>query len=164
MSSDIGVSFKSDYSPVYLTFQFIKQDRGRETWKLNNLLLSDPDYVSVVKNTIEEVVSQYRVNSEDDDGKYFSINDQLLWETMKVMIRGKTISYSSYKNKEKNKSESHLEKQPSELYANNGNETEIQDTESKLTQLREKQIKGIMTRVKAKWRVGERNVVDTSAI
>ena len=63
--------------------------------------MSDPDYITVVKNTIEEVVSQYRVNSEDDDGKYFSIKDQLLWETMKVMIRGKTISYSSYKNKEK---------------------------------------------------------------
>ena len=73
--------------------------------------MSDPDYITVVKNTIEEVVSQYRVNSEDDDGKYFSIKDQLLWETMKVMIRGKTISYSSYKNKEKNKSESDLEKQ-----------------------------------------------------
>ena len=100
------------------------------------------------------MVSQYRVNSEDDDGKYVSINDQLLWETMKVKIRGKTISYSSYKNKEKNKSESDLGKQVSELYANNGKETEIQDTESKLTQLREKQIKGIMTRVKAKWRVG----------
>ena len=99
------------------------------------------------------MVSQYRVNSEDDDGKYFSINDQLLWEIMKVMIRDKTISYSSYTNKEKNKSESDLGKQLSELYANNGNETEIQDTESKLTQLREKQIKGIMTRVKARWRV-----------
>ena len=33
MSSDIGVSYKSDYSPVYLTFQFIKQDRGREVSK-----------------------------------------------------------------------------------------------------------------------------------
>ena len=44
-------------------------------------------------------------------------------------------------------------KQLSELYANNGNETEIQDTDSKLTQLREKQIKGIMTRAKAKWGV-----------
>ena len=100
------------------------------------------------------MVSQYRVNSEDDDSKYFSINDQLLWETMKAMLRAKTISYSSYKNKEKNKSESDLEKQLSELYANNGNETEIQDTESKLTELREKKIKGIMTRAKAKWRVG----------
>jgi hypothetical protein len=49
---------------------------------------------------------------------------------MKVMIRGKTISYSSYKNKEKNKSESDLGKQLSELYANNGKETEIQDTEN----------------------------------
>ena len=73
--------------------------------------MSDHDYVSVVKHTIEEVVSQYRVNSEDDDGKYFSINDQLLWETLKVMIRSKTISYSSYKNKEKKQSESDLEKQ-----------------------------------------------------
>ena len=79
------------------------------------------------------MVSQYRDNSEDDDGKYVSINDQLLWETMTVMIRSKTISYSSYKNKEKNKSESDFEKQLSELYANNGNETEIQDTESKHT-------------------------------
>ena len=109
INSDIGVSYKSDHSPVYLTFQFIKQDRGRGTWKFNNTLLSDHDNVSAVKNTIEEVVSLYRINSEDDDGKYFSINDQLLWETIKVMIRCKTISYSSYKNKEKYKSESDLE-------------------------------------------------------
>jgi hypothetical protein len=33
--------------------------------------------------------------------------------------------YSSYKNKGKNKSESDLGKQQSELYANNGKETEI---------------------------------------
>jgi hypothetical protein len=109
MNSDICVSYKSDHSPVYLTFQFIKQDRGRGTWKFNNTLLSDHDNVSAVKNTIEEVVSLYRINSEDDDGKYFSINDQLLWETMKAMLRAKTISYSSYKNKEKYKSESDLE-------------------------------------------------------
>ena len=69
INSDIGVIYKSDHSPVYLTFQFIKKDRSRGTWKFNNTLLSDHDYVSVVKNTIKEVVSQYRVNSEDDDGK-----------------------------------------------------------------------------------------------
>ena len=58
MNSDIDVSYKSDYSPVYLIFQFIKQERDRGTCKFNNTLLSDPDYVNVVNNIIEEVVSQ----------------------------------------------------------------------------------------------------------
>jgi aspartyl/asparaginyl beta-hydroxylase (cupin superfamily) len=80
------------------TFQFIKQDRGRGTWKFNNTLLSDHDYVSVVKNTIEEVVSLYRINSEDDDGKYFSINDQLLWET-RGMVRFVRYTYITVNNK-----------------------------------------------------------------
>jgi hypothetical protein len=31
----------------------------------------------------------------------FSIDDQLFWETLKIMLRGKTISYSTFKKKER---------------------------------------------------------------
>ena len=38
----------------------------------------------------------------------FVINDQLFLETLLMEIRGKTISYSAFKNKEKNKMEKKL--------------------------------------------------------
>ena len=41
----------------------------------------------------------------------FSINDQVLFETLKLQIRGKTISYASWKKKEKNMTENFLEKE-----------------------------------------------------
>ena len=39
-------------------------------------------------------------NKDTIDGNSFSINDQLLLETILLMIRGETIKYSSYKKKE----------------------------------------------------------------
>ena len=48
--SEIGLSYRSDHSPVSVRFQFHNQERGRGTWQFNNSLLYDPDYVTLVKN------------------------------------------------------------------------------------------------------------------
>ena len=94
--SEIGLSYRSDHSPMSVSFQFHNQERGRGTWKFNNSLLYDPDYVTLVKNCIHEVILQYSVPTLDED-LAFSINDQLLWEIIKMTIRGKTIAFASHK-------------------------------------------------------------------
>ena len=45
----------SDHSPIILDIDFSKFQRGKGFWKLNNYLLSDPNYVDLIKDTIKRV-------------------------------------------------------------------------------------------------------------
>jgi hypothetical protein len=50
--------------------------------------------------------------TEDNENMFdikFSIDDQLFWETLKIMLCGKTISYSTFKKKERVNIEFELE-------------------------------------------------------
>ena len=56
-----------------------------------------------------EVIGQCK--TEDNENMFdikFSIDDQLFWETLKIMLRGKTISYSTFKKKERENIELNL--------------------------------------------------------
>lgn len=56
----------------------------------------------MVKEWIADTINQYSV------GDTFTIDDKLLWESLKLLIRGKTIAYSSFKKREQNRLESEL--------------------------------------------------------
>ena len=74
----------------------------------------------------------------------FSVNDQLFWETLKLMIRGKTISYATYKKRLQNNRETELEAKLQQLYQNfEQNREEISHLSSELTRIRDDRIKGI---------------------
>ena len=64
-----------------------------------------PEYVQIIKDSIHETTLQY---TRGDDS--LTIDNQLFWETIKLMIRGKTISYASYKKKEREKQETELKR------------------------------------------------------
>jgi hypothetical protein len=67
----------------------------------------------------------------------FSIDDQLFWETIKIMLRGKTISYSTFKKKERENIEFELESKLTILYQNGGtHEEKISKLESELENIR----------------------------
>jgi hypothetical protein len=55
---------------VYLTFQFTEHERGKGTWKFNNRLLRDEEYIKIVKDCIDEVIGQYKT---EDNEKMFDI-------------------------------------------------------------------------------------------
>lgn len=99
--------YRSDHSLCHVSFPFTQQQRGRGTWKFNNSLLHDREYVEMVKLTINNLVNQYRTPNQGDliDPAVveFSINDQLFFEMLKLTIRGNTIPYSSRKKKSENK-------------------------------------------------------------
>jgi hypothetical protein len=64
---------------------------------------------------------------EDNENMFdikFSIDDQLFWETLKIMLRGKTISYSTFKKKERVNIEFELESKLTILYQNGGTHEE----------------------------------------
>ena len=127
--------YRSDHSGVLLKLDFFEQARGKGYWKFNNSLLKDKKYTKIVKDTIDEVVSLHLKetkfvnensnnndynNNDSDQNKEFIINDQLLLETILMMIRGETIKYSSFKKKKQSEEEKQLEK-------------EIENIEAKIT-------------------------------
>jgi hypothetical protein len=100
VASEIGINYRSDHSPVCMKLKFINQTRGRGTWKFNNSLLTDNEFVNKVKQNINEVITEYEYDPDMDlenPENTFRIDSHLLWETIKVKIRGTAISCSSYK-------------------------------------------------------------------
>ena len=117
VNTDMDFAYKSDHSPVNIEMKFIHQERGKSTWKFNNSLLNDVEYVNLVKECINEVIGQYRTDENESlENATYSISDNLLWETIKFTIRGKTIKYSSFKKKERDKEERALEEKLKSLY------------------------------------------------
>ena len=151
--------YRTDLSLVVMNMIFTHQERGRGFWKFHHSLLSDPAYVKLVKDCMNETVDEYKINGdiEHPESLTFSINDQLLFETLKLQIRGKTISYAAWKKKEQNKTENFPEKEINSLQ-HCLNVSPFEETKRKLTQkqnelqeLRENKMRGIATRSKANW-------------
>ena len=71
------------------------------------------NYINLVENIIKSTVESH-VNNTDLNGHFenkLSSNHQLLFETLKLTIRGETIAFSFRKAKDRHKIEANLEKQ-----------------------------------------------------
>lgn len=87
-SIETKVGYRTDHALVIMNMIFTHQVRGRGFWKFNNSLLSDSEYVRLVKECIKETIDDYKINGdlEYPQSNIFSINDQLLFETLKLQI------------------------------------------------------------------------------
>lgn len=136
-----------------MILQTSTQEKGPGFWKLNTSLLQDKEYVDIIKQVIQETVE---INSNADP--------QLLWDTIKLQIRGKSIQYSSRKKREIKNGIKILEKQIQDLELKYSEEPS-QNTLDQLTQLKEeldrdveKCTKGAYIRSRARWQEeGERS-------
>ncbi|KAF7640923.1 hypothetical protein LDENG_00005200 [Lucifuga dentata] len=90
----------SDHAPVTLTVQTESTFKPSHTWHFNTLLLKDPEFDKIIRKEWADFL-------ERNDSP--SISPSLLWETGKAVIRGKIISYSSFKKKQEQKLENDLE-------------------------------------------------------
>ena len=139
---------------------FVTQERGKRYWKFNNSLLHDPEYVKKVKETINETISSYKL----PENEAFSIDDQMLFEMIKLQVRGITISHSSYKKRLKEREENNIAEKIAKLQKvldenpTNGLKEEIDNKKQQLKNIREIKLKGSMIRSRAKWNLqGEKN-------
>jgi exonuclease III len=160
---DISSGYRTDHSSVVMNFMFNDIDRGRGYWKFNNSLLSDIDYVNLVKTTIKKVIHQYiathnpvRIYDIHPNDLNFVISDQLLFDMMLLEIRGKTISYSSFKKKESNLKEKQLLDDSKTLeQQHNIFDQPTLDTLNKMNKdledIRSKRMEGAMLRSRVKW-------------
>ena len=80
-------------------------ERGPGTWKFNNTLLEDQDYIDLINFIYPWTLEKYK----DVESK------QLLWELIKVELRAKTMSYSKKKTAEVKKREIVLQHNLDEL-------------------------------------------------
>jgi hypothetical protein len=74
------------------------QMRGKGTWKFNNSLLKDHDFVNQMNQLLQGSIE-----------KYSNVKDKRMkWDVVKMEIRGGCISYSSYKSKKDRQHETEL--------------------------------------------------------
>ena len=96
-----------------------------------------------IKNIITETKIQYARKNQnvefiDDNDILFDINDQLFYETLLMEIRGRTISYSSFKKKNEDKKEKEITQSLNKLLENESlNKVQIEHLNSQLKEIRE---------------------------
>ena len=125
----INPSYRSDHSLVFLELKTEGRKYGKQYWKFNDSLLKDKTYISMKKQFILDVKKQYAVpvynldNIENipDELIEFQMNNQLFFEVLLMEIRGKTISYATYKKKEEAKTEKRTRRE--NLINGSGSET-----------------------------------------
>lgn len=154
-------SYRSDHSPVILSCKTSDFKKGKGFWKFNNSLLTDNEYVTLIKEEINKVKLQYAcpiyeresVTNIDNELIQFTINDQTFLDILLTEIRGKSISFAAFKKKQINKKEKQLEKDILNLELNltdqNINEYSIKKKE--LENIRKKKFQGQCVRSKVKW-------------
>ena len=146
----IKSGYRSDHSAVVIEFKLNTFERGRGLWKFNNDLLYDTTYVDKVKQQIQFVKAQYNHSSVDSKCK---LNDSAFLEILLMEIRGITISYSSFKKKERNKLECTLIEEINDIEHNceNVDQSLLEDKKQALESLRKVKLQGHFVRSRAKW-------------
>jgi len=128
--------------------------RGPGYWKFNSSLLTDPDFVIQIKNVIKESITEY--SYLEDKG--------MVWDLVKMRVRGETIKYSSSQKRNRLKREyditRDLEDLTTDLQNDRGKDTleKISYLKKELEELKLYETKGSILRSKAKWtEEGEKN-------
>lgn len=84
--TDIPATFIGDHAPITIQIKTTLNQRGKGAWKFNNALLEDEKYVEMVNSLIDEIMVQHP--GEDP---------RLIWEAIKLCVRGDTIKYATSK-------------------------------------------------------------------
>ena len=151
-STYIKPGYRSDHSILCLQIECLgTHKRGKGTWKFNNNLLNDKNYVELVKNTIAGV-------TQDDA---FS-DKNMQWEYLKCQIRSDTMFYAAKRAKEKRQKEvellNRIENLENNLDNNETNFLEYQHTKAEWEDIQTEKGIGAIVRSKAKWaEYGEKN-------
>ena len=143
-SADIQHGFKSDHSLITLRICNNQVKKGKGMWKFNASLLDD----SIYTNLIREIIANFKKDN-------FGARPDILWETLKCVIRGETIKYASQKRHKTKRLEESLEQDINNLeiqYAENPIESILRQLEVKkheLDLIYDEKIQGVLIRSKA---------------
>lgn len=156
----IESSYRSDHSLISVVLKRGGITKGKSFWKFNNSLLRDGNYIKEIKQVIYQVKKQYARQKDLDLDKIpnkdleLDISEQLFFETLLLEIRGKTISYASYRKREEKKNEKDLLEKIQLLESGELSDDSIallEKAKVELQEIRMKRIEGMAVRSKAKW-------------
>ena len=143
--SYIKPGYKTDHSLIGMNISIGAHIRGPGFWKLNCKHLMDPHYITVIRECISNTAE---VNKD--------LNAQMLWEMIKLNIRGESIKYSTQKKKSVKNMIACLEHKISKIETidiMNVSDMDIRKQElmGELQKLIEDNSKGAMIRAKLRW-------------
>ena len=146
----------SDHSALILTICFNEETapRGPGYWKFNNSLLSENEYIALLRSNIPEFVEKYE--EVEDKG--------LFWEMVKMEIRGLTVRFSKLKAKRNRDEEKLLTFKFAQLSAklqtaySEDDKAELERIKNKLSDFQTEKTRGAIIRSRARWyEYGEKN-------
>ena len=146
---EIRPAIAPDHKAIFLGIKLKSETlRGPGTWKFNNSLLNDENYVILINFIYPQILEKYK---EVED-------KQLLWELMKMEIRCRTIKYSKNKRYELKKREITLQQSLQKLdhkLCNSENLQELLDNfaaaKEELKNIYDQKGKEAVYRSKARW-------------
>lgn len=86
---NIGSMTLSDHSPIYLSLS-LNGERRETLWRLNSAILNN----TATKESLKQEINTYL--ETNDNGE---VTPDILWDTLKAVMRGKIISITSYMKK-----------------------------------------------------------------
>ena len=103
----INTKYRSDHAPITFDLITTSENRGKGTWKMNNTLLQDEHFITLIKNSINDIKRTYasprytaeHINSSNRNLE-FTIPFALFWETLLVTLSGIIINYSTHKKEQ----------------------------------------------------------------
>ena len=146
----------SDHSALILTICFDEETalRGPGYWRFNNSLLSDNEYVALLRSKIPEFIEKYK--EVEDKG--------LFWEMVKMEIRELTVRFSKLKVKRNRDEEKLLTSRFAQLSAklqtaySKDDKAELERIKIKFSDFQTEKTRGAIIRSRGRWyEHGEKN-------
>ena len=170
--TSIKAGYRTDHNIVSLTVNEPENTRGPSLYRFNESLLNDEAYISIIKQSITQVIKQYAIPIYSEDfianpinyeQIQFTIDVGLFYETLLMMLRGETVKYSKRKARKSREQENRTIQEVNDLqekFALSGLEDDANQlaiAQTNLEKLREPKIKGLITRSRvAFYEEGER--------
>ena len=101
----IGIAYKMDHCPIFLSLNFGRNPPGRGYWKFPKFLLKDKNYKQFLNVEIKQLIKENH-----------GANPALLWDTVKCGIRGLTMCYIKHNRSSKKKTIENVETTIGEIY------------------------------------------------
>ena len=167
----INTKYRSDHAPISCSLTISNDNRGPGVWRMNNSLLADKEFETLIKKEINNFKQIYAATPYHPDyinsvshGFEIMIPHTLFWETLLVTLRGTIIHYSKQKKASKRRAENELNREIEQLdkkvSTGQASEEEIlrlREQNITLTDLRKEDLKGAYIRSRADWlEVGEK--------
>ena len=161
-NASVKPSYRSDHSVIEINLIINKFKKGKGVWKFNCKLLSEQEYLKLVKSVIKDEISKYAVpiysyeylNCASLGNLHLTIADDLFLETLLLRLRGETIKYASVRKKNREATEKQLmsDIEYIEKSGRNRNMSDIlEDKKRELEEIRQERMQGVATRARIQW-------------